>query len=170
MRKKSWFFNYIVLTLASVLCLQLTFSFDTTSFADINATPYAISGLSGSGTSANPYKINSQNDFYLLVDYVNAGGATKNTCFELTNNIKVNNQVGGIINGTTRKFEGIFDGKGHSIIFEINSSNYNSGDLGLFAYLYGTVKNLIVLDGNVRLTKKIEAQEQLLALHIQVLK
>lgn len=153
MRKKGWFFNYIVLTLASVLCLQLAFSFDTTSSADINATPYAISGLSGSGTSSNPYKINSQNDFYLLVDHVNAGGATKNTYFDLTTNIKIYDQVGGIINGTTRNFEGVFDGKGHSIIFEISPSNYNSGDLGIFAYLYGTVKNLIVLGGNVELTK-----------------
>lgn len=150
MKKKNWLFNYIVLTLASVLCLQLVLSFDTTSSADINATPYAISGLSGSGTSANPYKINDQNDFYILVDYVNAGGATKNTYFDLTTNIKIYDKVGGIIDGNTRSFSGIFDGNGHSITF--NYYDYNSGaDIGIFSYLYGTVKNLIVLDGNVEL-------------------
>lgn len=150
MKKKNWLFNYIVLTIASVLCLQLVLSFDTTSSADINATPYAISGLSGSGTSANPYKINDQYDFYLLVDYVNDGGATKNTYFDLTNNLEIYDKVGGIIDGNTRSFSGIFDGNGHSIIF--NYYGYNSGDdIGIFSYLYGTVKNLIVLDGNVEL-------------------
>lgn len=151
MKKKNWLFNYIVLTLASVLCLQLVLSFDTTSSADINATPYAISGLSGSGTSANPYKINREYDFALLVGYVNAGGATENTYFDLTNNLEIDYQVGGIINGTTRNFSGVFDGNGHSIIFNYSSFNKNTGDIGIFAYLYGTVKNLIVLDGNVEL-------------------
>lgn len=125
-------------------------------FENVSHTPtQAALNLSGSGTSSNPYKITSTADLTNLANWVNSGNQCSGQYFELTDNIDASGVpvIGTLKNNTTYYFKGIFDGNGKSIrnLNRSNSSS-NNGDLGLFGYLQGTVKNLIILSGTINLS------------------
>ena len=93
-----------------------------------------------------------------LSEYVYTGGSTSGKTFKLTNSIDMESQsfipIGTIYNGKTYYFDGTFDGQGYTLL-NINidtKSTYATGDLGIFGYLNGTVKNLSICYGDIYLT------------------
>lgn len=161
MKKKSnWVKKYFLIMIVALISLQLVLSFDQNVIDDPASYAVAsISGLSGSGTSSSPYLINSGSDLVTLANHVNNGGATANTYFKLTKGIDVsglNVQIGTLkSNGAVYYFDGIFDGN-YCIITNftaVNNSSTYTGNLGLFGYLRGTVKNLRLSGGSVTLTQ-----------------
>ena len=148
-KKNSWW-NYLLAVILSVMLIMPSF------FENVSHTPIqAALNLSGSGTESNPYKITSTADLTNLANWVNSGNQCSGQYFELTENIDASGVpvIGTLKNNTTYYFKGIFDGNGKSIknLNRSNSSN-NNGDLGLFGYLQGTVKNLIILSGTINLS------------------
>ena len=89
--------------------------------------------LSGSGTSANPYLIDSKEDWHYFVEH------DYSKCYKLTSDIDVGNEM------TSRgfAFRGTFDGNGHTIKINVNSTGES---LALFRITSGaTIKNLRVV-------------------------
>lgn len=122
---------------------------------NISPTQAAIS-LDGDGDPENPYKITCTADLKTFADWVNSGNTGENKYFELTNNISGAGipVIGSLVYGAERRFKGTFDGNGFSIsnVNRTNNSTNQQGDLGLFGYLEGTVRNLIILNGTITLS------------------
>ena len=122
---------------------------------NISPTQAAIS-LDGDGDPENPYKITCTADLKTFADWVNSGNTGENKYFELTNNIDGSGVpvIGSLVYGAERRFKGTFDGNGFSIsnVNRTNNSTNQQGDLGLFGYVQGTIKNLIVLNGTITLS------------------
>ena len=122
---------------------------------NISPTQAAIS-LEGTGTSSNPYKISTTADLTTFANWVNEGNTGSGQYFELTNNISGAGVpvIGSLVYGAERRFKGTFDGNGFSIsnVNRTNNSTNQQGDLGLFGYLEGTVRNLIILNGTITLS------------------
>lgn len=116
----------------------------------------------GEGTEANPYLISTAADLRKLADDVERGKTYRDQFFKMTTNVKINKSVlddEGNLNaehsdnfepwkpiGTEKThFCGTFDGDNHTI-----SGLYiyleESGIGGLFGYLSGTIKNLVIKD------------------------
>ena len=106
------------------------------------------------GSEAKPFIITSTAGLDLLAQKVTAGTSYEGKYFKLGDNIaydkdKKNNftPIGyRIIEGNSlieRPFRGHFDGNGKTIS-GININNSDVNDHGIFGYLYGTVKNLVV--------------------------
>ena len=89
----------------------------------------------GSGTSTNPYIIETGGQLLLMKDY-------KNKCFELANNIDLDNK-----NWLPFEFSGKLDGKG-CIISNLRISR-ETDEQGLFSLLSGTVQNLTIRNINI---------------------
>lgn len=118
----------------------------------------------GSGTSSDPYQLNSVETLYWFVDYVNAGNTS--ACASLTCDIMVNSEALDSDNGKSvhtatdegvylksigtadYKYNGTFDGQGFTIrgLYQPynNSDTYNN--VGLFAY---TDTNALISNLNV---------------------
>ena len=147
--------NFIMLAGILILGLLLAYSLIEFNSNHIHTADAAIN-LSGAGTSSNPYKINNTSDLTTLANWVNSGNQCSGQYFELTNNIDASGVpvIGRMSYGTAYYFKGIFDGNGKSIRNLNISSNTtnNNGDIGLFGYLQGTVKNLIIMNGSINLT------------------
>lgn len=105
--------------------------------------------LSGSGTTEDPYQIESSDDFALFRDMVNQGNlSAASATYRLTEDITLPDGSCYAV-GTSAQdgaFSGIFDGGGHTI-----SNLYQNGMRGtipcvggLFGQLTGTVKDLTV--------------------------
>mgnify|MGYP005758209383 FL=1 len=104
------------------------------------------------------YLIRDFSDLENLSEYVYTGGSTSGKTFKLTNSIDMKSQsfipIGTIYNGSPFYFDGTFDGQGYTIL-NLNidtNSTYAAGDLGIFGYLNGTVKNLSICYGDIYLT------------------
>ena len=104
------------------------------------------------------YLVRDFSDLENLSEYVYTGGSTSGKTFKLTNSIDMESQsfipIGTIYNGKTYYFDGTFDGQGYTLL-NINidtKSTYATGDLGIFGYLNGTVKNLSICYGDIYLT------------------
>lgn len=94
------------------------------------------SGLSGSGTSANPFQIGSAEDWHTFVSWIGTG-TNVDKYYKLTADIAVEEMVG----DDTHPFSGTFDGNGKTL-----TVNY-SGEYGLAPFYYtdgATIKNLTV--------------------------
>lgn len=119
---------------------------------------------SGSGTSKDPYLINSVETLYWFADSVNSGN---NKIYgTLTCDISVNTEATdsdcglavhtatteGVylkpIGTSSRYYKGVFDGNGYTIrgLYEPDSSKTY---IGLFAYNEGTIKNLTISAGYI---------------------
>lgn len=114
--------------------------------------------LSGSGTTEDPYRIESSEEFVSFRDAVNTGNeSAAAAAYRLTQDITLKGyscySVGGV-NGYPA-FSGVFDGDGHTI------SNLDLRGMmpctppvsGLFGQVTGTVKNLTVqgkIEANIR--------------------
>ncbi len=148
------------LNIAYLLLVALFVSLCLSFFTPLNipkaATHPSLSG--GSGTANDPYLISTATDMTYLSNHVMNGGETSGKYYKLTNAINMLNKnftpIGTLrSNGTTYYFEGNFDGN-NCIIYNLSISNngYASGDLGLFGYLKGTVKNVRLAGGTIKLT------------------
>ena len=115
---------------------------DVTVSAILTAIPW-----SGSGASADdPYIIEYPSQLDLLAQRVNAGTNYQNTFFKLGADITYDNNTANNftpIGKSNYPFYGTFDGDGKTI----SGININSSDAeyqGIFGYVDGTVKNLVV--------------------------
>ena len=102
----------------------------------------------GSGTSSDPYLIESAANLRYLVDNI----ASYNTkCFKQTVDIDLDYNPWTPLGNNTNPFKGIFDGAGHTIehlAIAVNGSTPVHN--GLFGYLNGaTVKNVKLISGNI---------------------
>ena len=108
---------------------------------NISENPLVFS-LEGSGTSANPYIINTKEDLKqinLKLDKV----------YKLNNDIDLTGEDKYYIIGSGKNpFTGTFDGNGH-VISGLTINNQNVSYAGIFGYATGTIKNLTVSDENI---------------------
>jgi ribosomal 50S subunit-recycling heat shock protein len=119
----------------------LLLGFYTIAILNIAAQTYS----GGEGSKDNPYLISTKADMETLSNAVNNGKSYDKEFFLLTENLT---GITTIIGKNTKMFRGIFDGDGHTISVNINSSAY----AGVFGYIgYATIKNLGVL-GNIAST------------------
>ena len=107
--------------------------------------PIACGGIpteyTGNGTENNPYIINTEADLNRLKNNVNNGGAFENAYFKLGSDINMSGVMDYSIGFFKEKpFKGHLDGNGHAIVGLRNT---------LFGYMYGTVKNLALVDCNI---------------------
>ena len=90
-------------------------------------TASADGTLSGEGTDTSPYQITSVDDWNEFADSVAAGIDYSGKYFELTNDITVTTMVGVNDHSTevteSKPFAGIFDGYGHVLTVDINSTS-----------------------------------------------
>ena len=96
---------------------------------------------SGVGTENNPYIISSEADLKALKTTVNDGNDLKDKYFKLDADINMTGIMDYCIGFFKEKpFKGHLDGNGHAIVGLRNK---------LFGYMYGTVKNLALVDCNI---------------------
>lgn len=107
----------------------------------------------GAGTVDDPYKISTGAELAYLAEKVNGGESYSGNYFKLTSDIRLNaddvptagdslNSWTSIGNAMREKFQGTFDGDGHTV--EGLYINEKKTLRGLFGISAGTVKNLIV--------------------------
>lgn len=92
---------------------------------------------SGTGTLSDPYLISSAEQMKNVYKHLDA-------CFKLTDDIDVGNITP--IGDSSKPFIGIFDGNGHTVTVDIETSSEYAG---LFGYVGGTIKNLGV-EGSIK--------------------
>ena len=141
----------------------------------VNATWTTIPWTGSGDTADDPYIIEYPSQLDLLATNVNAGNEYSGKYFELANDItyahttawndansKENNYtaIGCIKNSNILPFEGIFDGKGHTVsgirIYKWGTTDAESYQ-GLFGILgsNGTVKNVTVADACITAYEKV---------------
>ena len=105
--------------------------------------PVACGGMvteySGTGTLSDPYIINNEYDIKRLMESVNNGSSFEGIYFKLGSDIYGGN-LSTIGESSDKPFKGHFDGNGHAITGLRRC---------LFGYMYGTVKNLTLLEADV---------------------
>ena len=113
---------------------------------ELNGLPMPIScggvaiTYSGGGTKSDPYIINSEADLLMLKTYLDEGRSLRDTYFKLGSDIRITGTLDESIGSYEHPFKGHFDGNGHAIIGLRKS---------LFGYMYGTVKNLALVDCDI---------------------
>lgn len=114
-------------------------------------TASADGTLLGEGTDTSPYQITSVDDWNEFADSVAAGIDYSGKYFELTNDITVTTMVGVNDHSTevteSKPFAGIFDGYGHVLTVDINSTSTH-GAAPFSCVKNAEIKNLIV-EGSV---------------------
>ena len=106
--------------------------------------------LAGSGTQADPYRINCAADLAYLATSVNAGESYSGKYFVLCVDINLNSMSWTPIGTKSKAFAGIFDGNGKKI-YELSVTS-DCAYAGLFGYVSGTIKNLGIVSGNIATT------------------
>lgn len=104
---------------------------------------YTVAPWLGSGTESDPYQIGSLAQLQALRNNVNSGTTYSGVYFQLTADINCGNDSWTPIGTYAHRFQGIFDGNGNSVTYQISagSADYQ----GLFGAINSaTVKNLIV--------------------------
>ena len=123
--------------------------------SDVWAGKPAEKFAGGAGTVDDPYKISTGAELAYLAEKVNGGESYSGNYFKLTSDIRLNaddvptagdslNSWTSIGNAMRKKFQGTFDGDGHTISgLYINNAVQNQG---LFGYVGrgGVVQNLVV--------------------------
>ena len=116
------------------------------------------SSLQGDGSKNNPYLINNEADWYVLVRMVNKGENNAQTaCYKLTADLTLgskDNPIDTIVGYKNKAFKGALDGDFHTIhLYMSRRSHYAA----LFGYTDGvTIMNLTV-DGTITSTHKFAA-------------
>ena len=104
--------------------------------ADRVVIRHVYSILSGNGTADSPYQIKSTADWNNLAENVRYGYEIGGKYFQLANDITVSTMMG----TADHPFNGIFDGLGHTLTFDINNDNTYAAP---FNYISAaTIKNL----------------------------
>ena len=102
---------------------------------------FTVTGLDGSGTQENPYKIANVDDWNTFVNKTNSGTNYNGKFLQLTADIAVTTMAAS--NGDA--FLGTFDGAGHTLTFNQGTDAEPSADdyCAPFRFTYGaTIKNL----------------------------
>lgn len=111
---------------------------------------YTSSEISGDVAVSipNSFEIATYEELVAFAELVNAGDTCQGKVITLTADIDLNNQEWTPIGNSTNKFQGIFDGNGHTISnLKINSTN---SYIGLFGYTTnGEIKNLNVHNADI---------------------
>jgi hypothetical protein len=106
----------------------------------------------GIGTSFNPFQISTEDQFMLLQGFDES--ESSQTYFVLTNDIQLTKPGAHI-----ERFYGILDGSNHTVSgINIEITNGDSKNIGLFGRLFGTVRNLIV-EGTISVNADISDAE-----------
>ena len=116
--------------------------------------------LSGDGTLASPYLINSEDDWNGLASNVFLGETYSGKYLQLTDDITVNRMIG---TGTTStawnqySFSGTFNGDGNKLTFDYSTNVGIDGLIAPFRFVDGaTIQNLVV-DGTIVAANKYAA-------------
>ncbi len=128
-------------------------TFNGTAYSDTKTDPWGRSD-GRDGSEANPYAIGSPEALALLSDYVNAGNNASALHFEQTQDIDMSSAgnftpIGSKANDyNPTPFRGTYDGKGHAITgLTVDTT---SPMVGLFGYFEGTVRNVTMVNPNVK--------------------
>ena len=128
-----------------------------------------VAGFTGSGTQADPYRINTVWDLCRLEDLVNAGNSFVNTYFRLEHDLDLGGEGYNPAEdaplwypiGVNDSFQGNFDGGGHTIdymrilIGDCDSNHQNDKyAYGLFGYSQGVVRNLKMTHAHIRIDQQ----------------
>ena len=117
-----------------------------------NAWAWDTPGLSGGGSSSNPYLIQSASDWEILVNYVDDDTSIGGYYYRQTADISVTTMVGSI--SESKPFVGTYDGGGHTLTINYNNTTDYTAP---FRYIQGaTFKNLKVT-GNITTTRNLAA-------------
>ena len=115
--------------------------------ASLNGLPMPVacggvlSDYTGDGMSeSSAYIIKTEDDIKRLMESVNNGSTFEGKYFKLGSDIRITGTLDESIGSYEKPFKGHLDGCGHAIIGLRKS---------LFGYMYGTVKNLALLDCNI---------------------
>ncbi|MCL2131424.1 MAG: T9SS type A sorting domain-containing protein, partial [Lentimicrobiaceae bacterium] len=139
--------------LLSVFCFHFSFSIAQPSWPPI--------GMSGNGTSGNPWQITDTSHLRILADYVNAGNgsATEGKYYILMNDLDLSGyanwtpigflELGAANPLSPRHFGGDFDGN-DKVVQNLTIYRPFERYIGLFgAVYYGTIQNLGIVNCNV---------------------
>ena len=117
-------------------------------FVSVNLWGQSPAALTGSGTSADPYKITSTADWNAFAAAVSGGYSYSDKYVKLTNNISISNIAGSQTNVNNYKaFSGTFDGGNHTIEFNNGTAGtpFSQALCAPFRVINGaTIKNLHV--------------------------
>lgn len=106
--------------------------------------------LAGAGTGTDPYLIQSAADWEHLSNYIAAYTNMAPACYRLESDIAVSTMLGSLRNGE-RPFTGVFDGNGHTVSFDVNTSEDYAAPFACVRN--ATIKNLKVA-GQIRGTQR----------------
>jgi len=129
-------------------------TFNGTAYTDTKTDPWGRSD-GRDGSEANPYAIGSPEALALLSDYVNAGNNASGLHFEQTQDIDMSSAGNFTPIGSKPgdeyyppTFNGTYDGQGNAIIgLTVNTT---SPYAGLFGYFDGTVRNVTMVNPNIK--------------------
>ena len=106
----------------------------------------------GSGSEYDPYVISNTAGWNDLADFVAAGVNTEGVHFALGDDISVTEMVG--VDRSTKRFCGTFDGDGHTLTFNANTTKQYCGP---FAYTYNAAFLNLHTAGTIRTNQKFAA-------------
>ena len=154
-----------LLTVAMVITMFV--STPTMAFADTWDGSSSDTSWAGSGTAVDPYQITCAAELKGLADNVNSGTTYGGICFELTDDINLDNNAWTPIGGkcalsggvpTGNYFAGTFDGSGKTISgLSVTLTAANQNAVGLFGYCNGGVIANLTVDGSVGTSIALEA-------------
>ena len=115
-------------------------------FALTAQTAWAVE-LSGAGTIASPYLINSADDWNTFATNVSNGTTYSGKVVELNADISVSTMVG----TSEHKFMGMFNGAGHTLTFNLGDSNDRVAEnfIAPFRYVDGVTIMMLHVSGTI---------------------
>ena len=130
----------------------LDYSTPTDGYSDIRKTLSAFMSpirevnpvFAGFGTQENPYLIYSKAQFDSMGAHLSEFNYYEGKYFKLMQDLVDNATVVKKCGTQQAQFKGTFDGDGHTINVELTNSTSSETHIGLFAFNYGTIKNLTV--------------------------
>ena len=99
-----------------------------------------VTKYAGTGKAGDPWILSSEADLIALKAAVNNGTDFSGKYIQLGSDIRITGTLNECIGSDEKPFNGHLDGNGHAIIGLRKS---------LFGYMYGTVKNLALVDCNI---------------------
>ncbi len=112
-----------------------------------------LSGLGGSGTTSDPYVIDSATDIAFLALQTSKNVTFDGKYFKQTTNIDLEGKTWLPIGNATTAFQGSYDGNGYLItnITTIANGQLNYSNVGLFGYTRNaTIKNVNIISGTIQ--------------------
>ncbi len=118
-----------------------------------DAVDVNLIGLGGSGTTSDPYVIDSATDIAFLALQTSKNVTFDGKYFKQTTNIDLEGKTWLPIGNATTAFQGSYDGNGYLItnITTIANGQLNYSNVGLFGYTRNaTIKNVNIISGTIQ--------------------